>query len=67
MRQKQPIEKKKILNWLSFKKAHFEPKIHVSNALTQDYLNRIEVLKLTKEQLQRHEEVINEEKLLKSL
>ena len=31
-------------------KALFEPKIIVSNALIQDYLNRIKVPKLTKEQ-----------------
>ena len=30
---------------------HFEAKINVSNALIQGYLNRIEIPKLTKEQL----------------
>ena len=45
----------------------FEPKINVSNALIQDYLNRIEIPKLTIEQSQRCERVITEEELLKGL
>ena len=40
---------------------------NVSNALIQDYLNRIEIPKLTKEQLQRCEGIITEEELLKAL
>ena len=50
-----------------FYKALFEPKINVSNALIQDYLNRIQIPKLTKEQLQKCEGKITEEELLKAL
>ena len=38
-----------ITELFKFYKALFEPKINVSNALIQDYLNRIEIPKLTKE------------------
>ena len=44
-----------------FCKALFEPKINVSNALIPNYLNRIEIAKLTKEQLQKCEGEIIEE------
>ena len=37
---------------LKFYEALFEPKISVSNALIQDYLNCIEIAKLTKDQSQ---------------
>ena len=37
---------------LKFYEALFEPKINVSNALIQDYLNCIETAKLTKDQSQ---------------
>ena len=50
-----------------FYKALLEPKINLSNALIQDYLNRIEISKLTKEQSQKCEGVITEEELLKDL
>ena len=50
-----------MLNCLSF------AKLNVSNALIQDYLNRIEIPKLTKEQSQKCEEVITEKELLKAL
>ena len=50
-----------------FYKALFEPKINVSNALIQDYLNRTEIPKLTKEQSQKCEGEITEEELLKAL
>ena len=43
----------------------FEPKINASNALIQDYVNRNEIPKLTKEQSQRYEGVITENELLK--
>ena len=39
----------------------------LSNALIQDYLNRNEILKLTKEQSQKCEGVITKEELLKAL
>lgn len=39
----------------TFYKAPFEPKSKVSYALIQDYLNCIEISKLTKEQSQRCE------------
>ena len=52
---------------IKFYRAPFEPKINVSNALIQDYLNRIEILKLTKDQWQKCEGVITEEELLKAL
>ena len=41
-------------------------KINVPNPLIQDYLNRIEILKLTQEQSQKCEGLITEEKLLKA-
>ena len=61
------MKKKKNTELFKFYKALFEPKINVSNALIQDYLNRIEILKLTKEQSQKCEGVITEEELLKAL
>ena len=63
------ITDKKEINTELFKfyKALFEPKINLSNALIQDYLNRIEIPKLTKEQSQKCEGVITEEELLKAL
>ena len=45
----------------------FEPKINISNALIQEYLNHIEIPKLTKEQSQKCERVITGEDLLKAL
>ena len=48
-----------------FYKTLFEPKINASNALIQDYVNRNEIPKLTKEQSQRYEGVITENELLK--
>ena len=49
-----------------FYKPLFEPKINVSNALIQNYLNRIKIPKLTEEKSQRCEGVISEEELLKA-
>lgn len=59
------IADEKVINTELFKfsKALFEPKINISNTHIQDYLNRIEIPKLTKEQLQRCEWVITEEEL----
>ena len=48
-------------------KALFEPKINVSNVLIQDYLNCIEIPKVTKEQLKKCEGIITEKELLKTL
>ena len=39
-----------------FYKVFFEPKIYVSNALIWDCSNRIEILKLTKDQLKKCED-----------
>ena len=50
-----------------FYKALLKPIINVPNALTQDYLNCIEISKLTKEQSQKCEGEITEEELLKAL
>ena len=60
---------KKEINTELFKicKVLFKPKINVSNALIWDYLNRIEIPTLTKEQSQKCEGVITEEELLKAL
>ena len=44
-----------------------EPKINISNALNQDYLNLIEIPKLAKEQSQKCEWEIVEEELLEAL
>ena len=60
------MEKKINTEPFKFYKGLSEPKINVSNALTQDYLNCIEIPKLKKEQLQRCEGVITEEELLKT-
>ena len=62
-------EKEKEINTELFKfyKALFEPKVKVFNALIQDHLNCIEILKMNKEQSQKCERVITEEKLLKTL
>ena len=59
-------EKEMNAELLKFYKTLFEPKINVSNALIQDYLNCIEISKLTKEQSQKCEEVVTEHKLLKA-
>ena len=63
------ITEEKEINTELFKfyKALFEPKINVSNALIQDYLNCTKSLKLTKEQLQKCEEEITEEEILIAL
>ena len=45
-----PDEKEINTKLFKFYKALFEPKINGPNALIQDYLNRIEIPKLTKEQ-----------------
>ena len=67
-RKKEITDEKEINNELfKFYKALFEPKINVSNALIQDYLNRIEIPKLTKEQSRKCEGEITEEELLKAL
>ena len=50
-----------------FYKALFEPKINISNGLIQEYLNHIEIPKLTKEQSQKCEGVITVKELLKVL
>ena len=50
-----------------FYEALFEPKINVSYALIQDYLNRIEIPKPTIEQLQRSGGVITEDNIIKLL
>ena len=50
-----------------FYKVLFEPKINISNVLTQDYLHCTEILKLTQEQPQKNEEVITKEEPLKFL
>ena len=47
-------------------KALYEPKINVPNVLIQDYLNRLEIPKLTKEQSQKCEGTITEEKIVKA-
>ena len=52
---------------LKFYKALFKPKISVSNVLIQDYLNRIEIPKLTKEQSQKCQGEIIEEEHIKTL
>ena len=66
--EKEITDEKEINTELfKFYKALFEPKINVSNALIQDYLNRIEIPKLTKEQSQKCEGEITEEELLKAL
>ena len=59
------IADEKVINIELFKfyKALIEPKINISNTHIQDYLNRIEIPKLTKEQSQRCEGVITEEEL----
>ena len=50
--EKEITDEKEINTELfKFYKGLFESKINVSNALIQDYLNRIEIPKLTKEQL----------------
>ena len=56
------INDEKEINTELFKfyKALFEPKINVSNASIQDYLNRIEIPKLTTEQSQKCEGEITE-------
>ena len=46
-----------------FYKTFFDPKINAYNALIQYYLNRIEIPKLTQEQLQKGKGVITEGKL----
>ena len=54
--EKEITDEKEINTELvKFYKELFEPKISVSNALIQDYLNRIEIPKLTKEQSQNSE------------
>ena len=54
-RKNEITDEKEINNELfKFYKALFEPKINVSNALIQDYLNRIEIPKLTKEKSQKY-------------
>ena len=57
-------EKERNTKLFKFYKGLFEPKINVSNALIQDYLNCIEIPKLTKRQSQKYEQVINELPLL---
>ena len=66
---KKEITDEKEINTGLFKfyKGLFEPKVNISNVLIQDYLSRIEILKLSEEQLQRCEGVITEEELLKVL
>ena len=56
-------EKKANTELFKFYKTLSEPKINVSNALIQDYLKYIEIPKLTNEQPQKCEEVINEEEI----
>ena len=66
--EKEITNEKEINNELfKFYKALFEPKINVSNALIQDYLNRIEIPKLTKEKSQKCKGEITEEEHLKAL
>ena len=66
--EKELTDEKEINTKLfKFYKTLFEPKINVSNELIQDYLNRIEIPILTKEQSQKCEGVITEEELLKAL
>ena len=48
-------EKEINIELFKFYKALFEPKLNLSNALIQHYLNRIEILKLTKEKSQKCE------------
>ena len=57
-------EKERNTKLFKFYKGIFEPKINVSNALIQDYLNCIEIPKLIKRQSQKYEQVINELPLL---
>ena len=57
-------EKEINTDLFKFYKALLEPKIGVSNALIQDYLNSIEIPKLTKEELQKCE---GEKELSKAL
>ena len=59
------IADEKLINTelIKFYKALIEPKINISNTHIQDYLNRIEIPILTKEQSQRCEGVITEEEL----
>ena len=60
--EKEITDEKEINTKLfKFYKTLFEPKINVSNELIQDYLNRIEIPILTKEQSQKREGVITEE------
>ena len=66
--EKEITDEKEINTELfKFYKALFEPKVNVPNALIQDYLNRLEIPKLTKEQSQKCEGTITEEKLVKAL
>ena len=48
-------EKEINIELFKFYKALCEPKLNLSNALIQHYLNRIEILKLTKEKSQKCE------------
>ena len=66
--EKEITDEKEINTELfKFYKMLFEPKINISNALIQEYLNHIEMPKLTKEQSQKCERVITEGELLKAL
>ena len=66
--EKEITDEKEINTELfKFYKALFEPKINVSNALIQDYLDHVEILKLNKEQSQKYDGKITEDELLKAL
>ena len=59
--------KKVNIELLKFCKALFEPKCKAPNVLIQDYLNRIEIPKLTEHKQQKCIGLITEEELLKPL
>ena len=58
--------KKVNIELFKFCKALFEPKCKVPNVLIQDYLNRIEIPKLTEHKQQKCIGLITEEELLKA-
>ena len=59
--------KKVNIELFKFCKALFEPKRKVANVLVQDYLNCIEIPKLTEQKQQKCIGLITEEELLKAL
>ena len=62
--EKEITDEKQINTELSkFYKALFKPKINLSNALIQDYLDRIEIPKLTQEQSQKCDGETTEEEM----